>query len=189
MEKSVTYVDLISVGLLAVNIMWGIFNATSARSYEAKQKYAPLLIDKIFSPFYSTIECRLFIKVTANNKKIILKNLNKLYKTLECEDLLFYISEDLLLSLDYLVKNPRCSVKKFSKRYQRFSYAYSKELSRARKVVGLKPRTVKFRAHFNLYDNRFSIFVSKHPVYFALIYFASWFLFAIIFVLITNLRK
>ncbi|HHJ5064783.1 TPA: hypothetical protein ACQK1M_002321 [Enterococcus hirae] len=143
------------VGL--INLIWTIVNAKKMYSFPFAQKYASKLTEKIFIPFYKNIECYLFVNITESNKKEIIKNLSALYQTLDNENLLFYISDSLLIPLEMITEKRRKNLKirEINKIYQRFSKNYYNELNRIRKTVGLKPRTPNFRIHHKLY--RFKI--------------------------------
>lgn len=140
-----------------INAIWTILNAKKMYSFPFTQKYASKLIEKIFIPFYEDIECNLFVNITINNKKEIIKNLSALYYTLDNENLLFYISDSLLIPLEMITlkQGKNLKIRDINKIYQRFSKNYYNELNRIRKTVGLKPRTPNFRIHHKLY--RFKI--------------------------------
>ncbi|WP_206676054.1 hypothetical protein, partial [Enterococcus faecium] len=80
-----------------------------------------------------------------------------LYYTLDNENLLFYISDSLLIPLEMITlkQGKNLKIRDINKIYQRFSKNYYNELNRIRKTVGLKPRTPNFRIHHKLY--RFKI--------------------------------
>lgn len=183
MNNQITLNEFISFTFLTINFIWAIFNLFSTRSFESKQKYVPLLIDNVYKPFYETIECNLFKKITNRNKRNILLNLNQLNLSLKNNNLLFYISDDLLVELDILTSSETLSLKEINEHYQIFSSIYLAELNLARKIVGLDKRTSKFKVHFKLYKNKPMLFLMTH--YFNFIGIAStlyllWFLFSLI---------
>lgn len=157
--------ETINLFLLGGNIIWGIINTVRTRTLEASQKYAPQLIDEIFKPHYQNIECQLFIPVTIDNKEMIHDNLINLYLQIKEKNLLFYISDDLLISLEELIsvgQQKDFNKRSFNKLYQRFSSYYYLELNRFRKIVGLKRRGIGFRVHHKLYRYKIHWYLLKY---------------------------
>lgn len=84
------------------NVFWGIYNSKKMHSLSFVQGFSSNPIEKIFIPFHKNIECNLFINITSNNRKEFIRNLSELYNTLNNENLLFYISDSLLIPLEKL---------------------------------------------------------------------------------------
>ena len=108
------------------NVFWGIYNSKKMHSLSIVQSFSSNLIEKIFIPFYKNIECNLFVNVTSDNRKEIIRNLSELYNTLNNENLLFYISDSLLIPLEKLTQQNRkpLTSKEINKIYQDFSKNY-----------------------------------------------------------------
>lgn len=149
------------------NVFWGIYNSKKMHSLSIVQSFSSNLIEKIFIPFYKNIECNLFVNVTSDNRKEIIRNLSELYNTLNNENLLFYISDSLLIPLEKLTQQNRkpLTSKEINKIYQDFSKNYYIELNRIRKTVGLKPRTPNFRVHHKLYRFKIQNFLVAYAEY------------------------
>lgn len=157
--------ELMNVFLLAVNLIWVAYNTNKIRIIEANQKFAPILIDEIFKPYYLKIECHLFIAITEDNKELISSNLIELYDQLKNKNLLFYISDRLLVSLEETIDISKSSYfdkKEFNRKYQQFSRDYYFELNKFRKIVGLRNRTPYFRIHHNLYKYKIQWLIIKY---------------------------
>lgn len=70
-------IDNLNIIIAALNLCWVVYNSKKVRSLNSTQNYASRLIEQIFIPFYESIECELFIKITNENKKTKLKNYMK----------------------------------------------------------------------------------------------------------------
>ncbi|WP_207495848.1 hypothetical protein, partial [Enterococcus hirae] len=163
-----------------INFIWTILNTNKSRKFEALQKHAP----EIFKPHYENIECHLFISLTEENKETIFNNLSNLYSQSKEKNLLFYISDDLLTSLEEFIKiykqKPN-NLKKLNNSYQFFSRSYFYELNRFRHIVGLKRRSFTFRIHHKLYRYHLQWLIIKYiylsPILGILIYHLIQYLF------------
>lgn len=170
-----------------INLIWTIINTNKSRKFEALQKHAPLLIEEIFKPHYENIECHLFISLTEKNKEAIFNNLSNLYSQLKEKNLLFYISDDLLTSLEGFIKNYKeepDNLKKLNYSYQLFSRTYFYELNKFKHIVGLKRRSFTFRIHHKLYRYPLQWLIIKYiylsPILVILIYQLIQYLFELI---------
>lgn len=164
-------IEICNFILLAATCFFSVYQFFQTKNKETITPIISKVINKVFIPYRCEIGLQLFRKVTIRNYHSISCSLTNLNQSLEKENLKFYVSPDLIFSLEKLYSisekgdYSKKTLKIYNKEFKLFSRYYFEEQNKFRDKFGLSKYYGNFRLINHLYGTMFWVWKFKIKQY------------------------